>query len=79
MGAKVSIETSHMTDTLTVPLQAVRASGEAAFVDVMTDGSVERRAVKLGERNAERVVVQEGLAEGDVVVLPGVGGGTGPS
>ena len=79
MGAKVSIETTHMTDTLTVPLQAVRASGEEAFVDVMTDGSVERRAVKLGERNAERVVVQEGLAEGDVVVLPGAGGGTGPS
>jgi len=73
MGAKVSIETSRIPDSLTVPLGAVRATGEEAFVEVVSDGSVERRAVKLGERNTERVVVQEGLAEGDVVLLPGAG------
>lgn len=70
MGVSVTIETAVLDDRLTVPTDAVRASAEGPYVEIRTSGGrFERRAVTLGERTAERVVVLSGVSESDVVLL----------
>jgi multidrug efflux pump subunit AcrA (membrane-fusion protein) len=65
MGVHVAIETARLEDRLTIPLGAVRMDGGGAWVQVV--GEAERRDVVLGPRNAERVVVESGLRQGERV------------
>ena len=70
MGVHVTIETKSLPGSLVVPLDAVVATAEGTFVDVLTEGgSRQRRAVTLGDRSGDRVVVTEGLREGERVAL----------
>jgi multidrug efflux pump subunit AcrA (membrane-fusion protein) len=71
MGVRVGIRTEVQRDRLTVPLDAVQGSAAGPCVEVVRDGRTERRAVELGERDEERVVVVSGLAEGERVRVPG--------
>lgn len=71
MGVQVEILTRLLEDRLTIPLDAVRLSDEGTYVQVVGDGGVERRPVGLGDRNRSRVVVETGLAEGEVVLCSG--------
>jgi multidrug efflux pump subunit AcrA (membrane-fusion protein) len=74
MGVQVRIETKHFPDRLTIPLEAVRVSDDGAYVEVLADAGAERRQVVLGERNDERVIVESGLEEGEVVLLTSAAG-----
>jgi membrane fusion protein, copper/silver efflux system len=78
------------TPRLTVPRDAVVDAGTAQFVYVASaDTRFEPRPVRLGERRGDRVVVLDGLEEGEPVLVAGVflvdsesrllgsGGGTG--
>ncbi len=69
MGIQVRIETARLADRLSVPLGAVRSSGEGPYVEVRSSGRSERRNVVLGQRNADRVVVESGVEEGERVLL----------
>lgn len=74
MTATVSILVDTIKDALVVPLSAVeeRADGKAV-VEVITDPETlagEVREVTLGVRNESEVVITEGLAEKDEVVVP---------
>jgi RND family efflux transporter MFP subunit len=72
MGVHVTVETRVLAGSLTVPLDAVRIGPGGPYVEVVSDGgSAQRRTVSLGERNSQRVVVTEGLEEGETVLLPG--------
>lgn len=57
---------------ITIPADAVLDTGDrqTVFVD-LGDGYLEPRRVTLGERNGERVVVTDGLKDGDRVVASG--------
>ena len=58
--------------TLVVPEIAVQQSGTQSFVyRVDADGLAQMAAVRLGSREAGRVEVVEGLAEGDRIVVDG--------
>lgn len=71
MGVHVTIETRSLPGSLVVPLDAIVATTEGTFVDVLGDGGLrERRAVTLGDRSEDRVVVKDGLSEGERVALP---------
>jgi RND family efflux transporter MFP subunit len=56
-----------------VPLSAVQQVGQLRFVDVVTtDGTVQKRAVKLGEHSEfGRIEVISGLEDGETVLLHG--------
>jgi membrane fusion protein, copper/silver efflux system len=55
---------------VTVSSSAVIDSGERQIVLLdKGDGRFEPRAVKVGRRGGDRVVIMEGLAEGDKVVV----------
>jgi membrane fusion protein (multidrug efflux system) len=55
-----------------IPEQAVVAEGDSTYVFTVRDERAERRAVRLGQREAGTVEVLEGLAAGDVVVESGL-------
>jgi Cu(I)/Ag(I) efflux system membrane fusion protein len=57
---------------ISVPTTAVIDGGIETIVYVATgDGTFEPRAVELGNKFGERVLVRHGLAEGDRVVVSG--------
>jgi RND family efflux transporter MFP subunit len=67
MGVQVVIETNNLPSRLTIPLNAVHGEGTETWVEVVDGGAFEKRVVKLGPRNADRVVVESGLEEGEIV------------
>jgi len=56
---------------LVVPRAALQRDGERRFVFVPVDGRARRRDVAVGLMGLTAVEVTSGLAEGDVVLLPG--------
>jgi RND family efflux transporter MFP subunit len=58
-------------EALLVPRQAVREVGNTRRVFVIRSERLEDRIVTLGQLAGERVEVTSGLADGDVVALPG--------
>jgi len=77
MGVKVSFldpewqATSALRPRLVVPRAAVRREGEEDVVYVVREGRVERRPVRLGAADGNRVDVLAGLAAGEPVVVEG--------
>lgn len=69
LTVKAEILVGEVPDVLTVPLQAVFVKEGRYFIFLSNGGGPERREVTLGEANATHVVVQEGLKEGDRVLL----------
>ena len=73
MGIKVSfLEDGSQPATRSAPLvpeNAVVHEGDASFVWVVRDGKVEKRAVKVGSAKDEQVLVTEGLAGGESIVV----------
>ncbi len=72
MGVKVSFldrapDTS-VAPAVLVPLDAVRREGEQAFVFVVKDDRVERRAVRTGRDRGTEIEVSAGLRHGESVV-----------
>ena len=76
MGVKVAFQGGEMeaagaSTAVVVPRRAVRNDGNTDLVFVVFEGTVERRAVKLGDTNDEETYVLSGLAGGERVVLDG--------
>lgn len=57
------------TQAVLVPPEAVQGSGDTGVVYVISDGKVERRTVRLGERAASGQVVLSGLTSGARVAV----------
>ncbi len=72
MSATVSVVLSERPDAITIPNEAVFASGNQSFVFALKpDTTVTRVAVVLGMRLADVVEVTQGLAPGESVVRAG--------
>lgn len=75
MVANVQVETGRLTDVVVVPQEVLlrTESGYEAFVAVETeDGLVaEARGVRLGPSFQDRVVITDGLAPGDALIVVG--------
>lgn len=71
MYASVRIPLHSVKNVLTVPVQAVQASGngEGAVLVVNASNRIERRSVKLGFETAADAEILSGLKEGEVVVF----------
>ena len=79
MSASVEIVVDQLTDVLYIPIQAVSSFGEerVVYVDRIA-GEPERRIVKTGTFNAEFIVIESGLAEGETVLLRAPSADRGP-
>ena len=79
MGVKVSFLTERQPEAaaaeikprLLVPKAAVRTDGGQSVVFVVREDRVERRAVKVGAADGDRVEVMSGLSSGDRIVVEG--------
>lgn len=74
MFARVVVEVRGAPDALSVPVEAIRASGERSFVHVLEGDTATLREVTLGISDGEHVQVLSGLVPGQEVVLKGLGG-----
>jgi len=69
MTTSNNILISELPAKLIIPLEAVFASGKTSYVYLSKSGSISKHQVVLGKSNDEEVIVEKGLAEGDVVYL----------
>lgn len=70
--AKVRLILSTLPDAVLVPAEAPQLSAKGSFVYVIKqDGTAELRQVKVGQRQGEMVVIQEGVKAGERVVVKG--------
>ncbi len=82
MGARVAFLADAKSDdkqshvvaptSVTVPTEAILASGDQNVVFVVRDNRVERRAVKLGDRSTQGQFVISGLSSGETVAVSGL-------
>jgi membrane fusion protein (multidrug efflux system) len=68
----VTLATDVVRDAVVVPPLAVQVRGEQHFVYKVVDGKAQRAEVRLGQREPERVQIEEGLAAGDQIVVGGM-------
>jgi HlyD family secretion protein len=69
MTAVVEIQVDHLRNVLTVPIQAIIQRGKTTWCFVQEGGKIVRRELQLGRTNDKHVEVQQGLQDGDQVVL----------
>jgi multidrug efflux pump subunit AcrA (membrane-fusion protein) len=69
MTTSNNILISELPGKLIIPLEAVFASGKTSYVYRSKSGNISKQQVVLGKSNDEEVIVEKGLAEGDVVYL----------
>jgi len=69
----VSVIIQERNDVLLVPNQAIIGQGMSTYVQVMTDGQIEKRPVRIGLSDWQYTEIIEGLSEGEQVVVPGTG------
>jgi membrane fusion protein (multidrug efflux system) len=71
MIARVSLVKRHFHDALVVPRDALleRDQGSVAFVDV--EGRAQERQIVVGPSEGNRVVIEEGLTEGESLIVSG--------
>ncbi len=72
MFADVAITTVVLRDVLVIPEKSVRSDQEQPFVFVaLRDGRFQKRVVKPGQEEGDRVQVIDGLKAGDKIVTDG--------
>ena len=67
--AEAEIILQEAPETLTVPVSAIFQESGEWFTFAVVDDTVEKRAIEIGTRAADKVEVLSGLVEGDEVVL----------
>jgi HlyD family secretion protein len=71
MSAVARLLVREAVDVVAVPAAAVFRDGDGDAVWVVVDGTVERRAVRLGAQGVDSIEIAEGLVEGETVVVRG--------
>jgi membrane fusion protein, multidrug efflux system len=78
MGARVRIAPRRDAEGIIVPGSAIRRDSEGSFVfiaaGVVASQVVERRNVVTGDRLGDRVLILEGLREGELILTSGLSG-----
>jgi RND family efflux transporter MFP subunit len=69
LSAMVDFVVDHQEDAIAVPLTAVLSRKDEQVVFVSRNGTLEERKVALGMSNEHRVIVTDGLAPGERIVL----------
>ena len=68
---KVSVILAERPRALVIPEEAVMPMGQLLFVNLVVDGKVERRQIRIGQRLRGRAEVVEGLQGGETLISAG--------
>lgn len=74
MTANADIVVSSVKDVLCVPVEAINKENGNTYVQVIENDVAVKRSVKTGVSNTSYIEIKEGLAEGEKVIIPEVGG-----
>lgn len=69
MSVDLNVSVARVPAATTIPREAVGSDDGRAFVLIVVDGRVERRAITIEDWPASSVVVRSGIVAGDVIVL----------
>lgn len=69
MTAQCKVVTGKIPHVLFVPLESVFDKGDTTVVYVKSGRDFSRRPVKLGSRNSDYVIIEDGVREGEAVAL----------
>ena len=69
MSATVEIVIEEIKDTIAIPFSALIERDDKTFARVLAYGRVVEREIETGPSVGSKVVVTDGLSEGDVVCL----------
>jgi len=69
MTAHGEIIIEEIKDVLKVPIEAIKEEEGKSFVFVKTAFGTKKREVKLGKRNSTHIIVEDGLKEGEKILL----------
>jgi membrane fusion protein (multidrug efflux system) len=72
MFLAVALEVTTKNDAIVVPEEAIVSEGLRQVVFPVKDKKVERRVVRLGQRQNSKVEILEGLQAGEIIVVMGV-------
>ncbi|MCE5284528.1 MAG: efflux RND transporter periplasmic adaptor subunit [Pelosinus sp.] len=70
MTARVTIHAAESKNALVVPLAAVKEDKGQKYIQVMINGKPENRPVQVGLADDEKIEIQSGIQEGDVIIVP---------
>jgi membrane fusion protein (multidrug efflux system) len=69
----VRVQTGQRTNALLVPDRAIQeVQGQQAVLTLGADGTVQGHAIVTGDRVGQRVLVEQGLTAGDLVIVDGL-------
>src|SRR5262249_7492947 len=71
---RVNLESGTPKEKVVVPQAALIADQEGAYVFVVEDGKAAVKRVKVGAETGPNIVVEQGLSDGDVVIVEGLQG-----
>lgn len=72
MFMNVSIEVAVRDNVVLAPEEAIVAEGPRQIAFIVKDGKVDRRVVRIGQRQKGNVEIQSGVEAGEVIVVRGV-------
>lgn len=70
---QVRVQTGQRTNALLIPGRAIQeVQGQQSVLTLGADGSVQSHAIVTGDRSGQRVLVEQGLSAGDLVIVEGL-------
>jgi membrane fusion protein, multidrug efflux system len=72
MFMNVTLEVARRLDTLLIPEEAIVGEGPLQVAFAVVDGKIERRVLKVGQREAGKVEILEGVKAGESIVVRGI-------
>ena len=71
--AHIRVQTGRRRNALLIPDRAIQeVQGQQSVLTLVTDGTVQGHAIVTGDRVGQRVVVDQGLTAGDLVIVDGL-------
>ena len=71
MVARATITAKEPKEVVMIPRKAVRTEKGEMVAYILNQGKVEKKRVYLGKEQAEQVIVEKGLMEGDILIISG--------
>lgn len=69
MSANIDIILEKATDVISIPLNTIYSENGETFVYLKNGNDIIKQPIKTGAVNEESILVEEGLSEGDVIVI----------
>ena len=71
MSANIDIILENAKDVISIPLNTIHSENNETFVYLKIGDDIVKKSIKTGIANEESILVEEGLSEGDIILIDG--------